>query len=409
MTQNKSTEKKSTLTNIIGFILIFLIIVATGGFLFYKSNHSNATETENNETLKTRVPVVLSNPVRRTFKRFIATQGNIEAKDFALVSPRIPGTIEKFFVDEGNNVIAGETKLFHTDSINLQQTVTIRENDLAVAICAEKQAKASLEKVTADFEKAELDFKRFERLLEQGATTQDAFEKQQSSYKQLAASVKVSQAQVELVSQQVNQAEAALAIARKDLDDTTVIAPINGVITMRLAEPGETGSPGNPVLHIEDPNLLEISVFVSEEYYPSVITNQTVMQVTAYGIELGNRTVSYKSPVIHPELRTFEVKCLIENPPDGIASGAMAEVQIILESHEGLGVPVTSVQQRSNQSVVFAIDGDIAHTKTVRTGLENDGWIEITEGDIAESNQIVSMGQDMLNEGSLVSVQKEAD
>ena len=411
MTQNKSTEKKSTSINITGFVLIAMIIISTGAFLFYKSNQSQATETTETETetQKTRVPVVVTNPVRRTFERILATQGNIEAKNIALVSPRIPGTIEKFFVEEGDKVIAGETKLFQTDAIKLEQTVTIRENDLAVSICAEKQAKASLEKVTADFEKAELDFKRFERLLKQDATTQDVFEQQQSNYKQLAASVKVSQAQVELVSQQVKQAEAALAIARKDLNDTTIIAPINGVISMRLAEPGETGSPGNPVLRIEDPNLIEISAFLPAEYYPSVITNQTQMKVTVSGIKLENQTVSYKSTAINPKLRTFEVKCLIKNPPDGIVPGAMAEVEIVLESREGLGVPVTSVQKRANQSVIFATAGDTASMKTVTTGIESEGWIEITEGQVTESNQIVSMGQEMLNDGTLVSIQKEAD
>ena len=409
MTQNNPIEKKSTLINISGFILIILIIIGSGGFFFYKSTQSNATESNESEVQKTRVPVVVTNPVIRTFERIIATQGNVEAKNFALVSPRIPGTIEEFFADEGDKVIAGETKLFHTDAIKLIQTVTIRENDLAVAICARKQAEAGLEKVTADFEKAELDFKRFKRLLEQDATTQDTFEKQESSYKQLAASVKLSQAQVELASEQVRQAEATLIISKKDLDDTTVIAPINGVVTMRLAEPGETGSPGMPVLRIEDPNILEISAFLPAIYYPSVITNQTIMKVRVSSIDLGNQTVFYKSPSINPKLRTFEVKCLINNPPDGIAPGAMAEVEIVLESRERLGVPVASIQNRSNHSVVFSIEGDTAQMKTVTTGLESDGWVEITEGEVTESNQIVSMGQNMLDEGILVSIQKEAD
>ncbi|MBN1973536.1 MAG: efflux RND transporter periplasmic adaptor subunit [Sedimentisphaerales bacterium] len=409
MTQNKSTGKNSNVLSRLCFVLICFIITGAGGFWIYKSQQSQAVETTDSQAQNARVPVVISNPVRRTFEQVIAAQGNVEAKNAALVSPRIPGTIEEFFVDEGNSVIAGETKLFHTDALKLQQSVTIREHDLAVAICAGKQANASLEKVTADFEKAELDFKRFERLLEQNATTQDVFEKQQSEYKQLAASVKVSQAQVELAAEHVRQAEAALAIARKDLTDTTVIAPIKGVVSMRMAEPGETGSPGVPVLRIEDPNIIEISAFLPAAIYPAVITGQTIMRVTVSGVELGNQTVSYKSPTIQSKLRTFEVKCLIENPPAGVAPGAMAEIKVILASREGLGVPVVSVQQRSNQSVVFITEGDIAHMRVVRTGFENDGWVEIVDGKITESAQVVSMGQNMLNEGTTVSILKESD
>jgi RND family efflux transporter MFP subunit len=408
-TKEINTEKKSGTFN--RWLLIFagFILIGAGGIWLLKTCQSQAAETDNKNPQDRQIPVVVTNPVRRTFRQVIAIQGNIEAKYVALVSPRIPGTIDEFFVDEGDKVTADETKLFQTDSVKLQQNVTIREHDLAVAICADKQAQASLEKVTADFEKAELDFKRFERLLKQNATTQDIFEKQQSEYKQLAASVKVAQAQVELSTEHIRQAEAALAIAKKDLDDSTIVSPIDGVIAMRMAEPGETGSPGIPVLRIEDTNIVEVSAYLPAVIYPSVVTGKTTMQIKVSGIDIGNHIISYKSPTIQAKLRTFEVKCLLENPPESVAPGAMAEIEIILNSHEGIGAPVSSIQKRSNQSVIFVIEGNTARMKTVQTGLEYEGWTEILNSNITESSSVVSMGQDMLDEGKTVSIQNEAN
>ncbi len=411
MKAGKSVEKKSGKSFRLGLVLIVLIVSAliTAGVLFERTGQSRATAETDAAGQSELVPVVVTNPVRRTFEQVIRTQGNVEAKNVAMVSPRIPGTLEEIFVDEGDYIVAGRTKLFQTDAVKLQQNVTIRQHDLAVTRCALQQAEASLEKVTADFEKAELDFKRFGRLLAKEATTQDVFEQQQSQYKQLAASKKVSQAQVKLVAEQVRQAEAALIIAEKDLADTEVLAPINGVVSMRMAEPGEMGSPGVPVVRIEDPNLVEVSAFLPAAAYPAVMADQTPMRVTVAGKELGDRMISYKSPTIGAKLRTFEIKCLLENPPVGVAPGAMADIAVILASREGLGVPAVSVLQRSGQSVVFTVEGNVAQRRDVVTGLENDGWIELLDGGITESMQVVSMGQDMLNDGLTVSVQKEAE
>ncbi len=410
MEQNKSIEKNLKMSrrlkwSVIGFVTFGLLIV---GVWLTQSKKDNPALGENVYKRSQSVSVTVSRPVRRNFENVIVTQGNVEAKNVAMVSPRISGTLEKIFVDEGDSVIAGETKLFQTDSVKLEQNVTIRKRDLAVAHCAQQQAQAYLEKVSADFNKADLDFKRFERLLEKGATTQDMFEQQQSNYKQVAASKKVAQAQVELAAEQVCQAEAVLAIAKKYLADTTIVAPISGKVSMRMAEPGEMGESGQPVLRIEDTTLIEVSAFLPAADYPSVTVGQTPIKVRVSGIDLGLQTVSYKSPTIQPKLRTFEIKCLLEKPPDGVAPGAMADIAVVLMSREGLGVPVAAIQQRGGKSVIFVIDGNVARRKEIQVGLQNEGWIEILDGDVNEAASVVTMGQYMLDDGTEVSIQKEA-
>jgi len=334
-------------------------------------------------------------------------QGSVEAKNFAMVSPRIPGVLETIFVDEGDVVTGNETKLFQTDAANLRENVEIGRHNLTVAQCARRQAEASLEKTRADLHKAQLDYERFKRLFEKEATTANALEEQESHYLQLQATEKLNAAQVDLAAAQQDQAQAALAIAEKNLTDATIYAPISGKISQRLLEPGEMGSPGKAVLRIDDTSLVEVAAFLPAQYYSAVVPGQTTMKIGVSGIDMGTQVITYKSPTIHPRLRTFEIKCVLQDPPGGVTAGAMAQIVVILESRRGIGVPSAALQQRGGRSVVFVIENNVAREVPVETGIESDGWTEIRSGELKEAAAVVTMGQYMVEAGTQVTVQQE--
>ena len=409
MTANpKENAKKNTNKHTGSFILIFIAAAAiiAGGYLAYTNKQKKAEDTTEQTNIQ-KINVVTTPASTRNFQQELIVQGNIEAKNFALVSPRIPGVIETIFADEGDIVTANETKLFQTDSTALAENLDISKHSLKVAEYAKQQAIANLEKTRADFQKAKLDYERFKRLLEKQSITQDAYEKQESQYLQLQATEKLSATQVDLADAQVEQARAALAIAQKNLDDTTIYAPISGKISMRLAEPGEMGSPGMPVLRIDDTALLEVSAFVPAQYYSMIISEQSLMNINASGINIGNQAIIYKSPTIQSKLRTFEIKCLINNLPEGITSGMMAQISVILKQSENLGVLSQAIQKRSNKSVVFIAENDKAREVQVETGIEYEGWTEIIKGDLKENDPVVTMGQDMIESGTPVNIRQE--
>ena len=147
-------------------IIIILVIAVTVLVTLYIAKKILVPPPAPTQEVEPKTAVVVTAVKTRTFERMVAVQGNLESKNYALVSPRIMGTIEKFFVDEGNSVIADQTKLFVTDSVSLQQTVEIRRKLLDIAKSTKKQAVADLEKIQADYDKAELDYNRFKRLYE---------------------------------------------------------------------------------------------------------------------------------------------------------------------------------------------------------------------------------------------------
>jgi multidrug efflux pump subunit AcrA (membrane-fusion protein) len=409
--QNKkaaSKGKSRAIRYLVGLLLMFTLVI-TGFGLYRNARGSNVVEGETQNASDRLVPVVTTLPVVRDFERVIRIQGNVEAKEFALITPRIPGVIEAVFVDEGDTVVEGQTRLFQIDKVKLEKTLEIRKHEKAVATCTVQEKKANLERNETDFEKAHLDYERFKRLIEKSAVTPDAFEQQESRYKQSQAMLKYAKAQLDLSTEQLHQAEAAFAIAEKDLADAVVTAPIDGKISSRFQEPGEMGSPGQPVVRIDNTSIIEVSAYLPAQYYNEVNVNSTELNIEVSGIEVNGLVISYKSPTINPRLRTFEIKGIIENPPEGVIPGAMAQIKVVLLSRRGLGVPSAAIQQRGGNNVVFVIEGNVSHQTIVQPGIETDGWTEIQDGQVNEGMAVVTMGQYMIEEGTRVAVQKEVE
>lgn len=405
-TQPRKTHVRRNLT--LGVVLV--ACVGAGAYLL----HQRKAQAQDNPSPEPssqaqRVSVVTTEAAVRDFERALVVQGNLEAKSFAMVSPRIPGTIETIFVEEGDAVVAGQTRLFQIDAINLEKQVQIKQHETIVAQSSSKEAAANLERIKVDLHKAELDYHRFERLREKEAVTADAFEQQESRYQQLQAARQLAEAQVELAAAKEEQSKAELAMAEKDVADAGVSAPIGGTVSARLQEPGEMGSPGHPVLRIDDISVVEVSAFLPAEYYAAVTLGQTAMRIQVSGIDVGRQVITYKSPTIDPKLRSFEIKCVLHDPPEGVAPGAMAQLVVVLESRQGIGVPSEAIQQRGGQAVVFVIENDTARQVPVTTGIETGGWTEIREGDLAEGAPVVTMGQYMVEAGTAVTVQQQEE
>jgi RND family efflux transporter MFP subunit len=207
---------------------------------------------------------------------------------------------------------------------------------------------------------------------------------------------------VALAAEQRNQAATAVRIAEKNLSDAKVIAPLSGVVSQRLQEVGEMGGPAKPVFRIVDLSRLEVSAFLPAQHYAAIVVGHTRMSVRIGSVEQRDRLVSYRAPTIDPQLRVFEIKCLLETPPDSVAPGAMASVTVVLRREEGLGVPKEAISQRDGKDVLFRLEGDTARQTQVEAGMETAGWVQVGSEALAEGTAVVTMGQFLLNDGAKV-------
>ncbi len=385
--------------------ILTLLVLAGLVWLGYKSFAGGEKKRDEAAAVeKVAVPVAMVSAEKRDFEDHVLVQGNVRAKNFAMVGPVIGGTIEAIHVSEGDSVVAGETKLFEVDSVTLTKALEVRRQDLAVAMNARLQKEASLEQVQADFHKAEVDLRRYELLYEDNVVSIDVLEQQQSRHKQLKAAIRLSESVVQLGVEQEKQAAIAVEIAEKNLRDAVTVAPISGLVTAKLAEVGEMGSAGTPVLRIEDPSELEVTAFLPAQYYDRVREGETTARISVYGIDAGTLPVTYKSPAINPKLRSFEVRLALPAPPAGVATGAIGELALVLERRSGVAVPSAAVVTRDMKKLVFTVENDTARSLEVKTGLENGGWIEIMSG-VAEATPVVTMGQTLIEDGGPVKPQ----
>lgn len=370
-----------------------------------KASADNAV-VEDQEKVK-GTPVIMTPAKDMTFERTIVIAGNVQAKNYALVSARMPGPLDAVFVDEGDAVEAGKTKLFQTDSLKLTKAVAIARQGLTVEEFSVQEKDASLAQVVAEKEQTEVDLHRYELLVKDNAISKQLYEQQATRVKQASAMVKHAEALLALDKTKLEQARLALTIAAKDLDDSLVVAPISGWISQRFKEPGEMAAAGTPVMRIEDLSLLEISVFLPEEFFAQVSRGETQMRIEVSGIDLDVRPVSYKSPTVHPKFRTFEVRALVDSPPQGVAPGCLAKVVILLDRRSGVGVPAAAIQRRGGRDVAFVVTDGQARRLPLTTGLETGGWLEVVRGDLPAGTPVVTLGQQLIEESTPVSVVAE--
>ena len=339
----------------------------------------------------------------RTFERRLTVQGTLEAKNYANVASRADGNLDAIWIDEGDAVVAGETALFQIDAANRQNALAIAEQDFAVAQASLAVARASARKTKAEARKATLDYDRYERLHQDGRVTDSEFESREVQNESAKAAIAVAEAQVDLAERQVKQAEAARSIAEKNLADAKILAPISGVVSSRTAEPGEQMAVGRVLLRIDDLETVEAAAYLPAQYHPEVIPGTTKFRLGIGGREAGAHTVTYRSPVINPVLRTFEIKGKVE-AADGLAvPGQMADLTIVFETREGLGVSSTSILDRGGKPTVFVVQDGKAFAREVQTGFQNDGWTEILSG-LAAGETVVTEGQTQLRDGLPVDV-----
>lgn len=343
----------------------------------------------------------------RTFEERVIAQGNVLAKNTAMVAPEIGGVITDMFVQEGDAVKAKETPLFQIDKITVTQAYEIALQDSKLAACGLKDAEAQLVAAQAQHDKAKLDYERFMRLREQQAITPDAMEQMEAGYTVAKAQLERASAGVTLRAEQAKQAEAALVIAKKHLDDSLVFSPIDGWISLRLKKQGEFIGAGNPVVKVTNTQLLEVSAFLPGEYYPRVKTGETRMRIHVSGIDLGALPVSFKSPEIQDQLRTFEVKCLVEAPPEGVVPGAIANIEAVLQTTTGPGVPSEAIQIRNGKPVVFLVENGAAKAVEIEKGLVVDGFTEVTNDSVPAGASVITLGSTLVNDGTLVDMQQE--
>ena len=358
--------------------------------------------------------------------------GKIQPKTQVKISADVSAKITKLAVVEGQWVEKGAF-LLELD----------RERYLALVESAEanvRSAEAEVKLVQENLGRAEKEFNRSKELKGRDLESTSIYEDREAAYQ-------VELARYDSAKNQVSQARATLKQARDDLSKTSIYAPMAGTISALNKEQGEIaiGSQFQPdvILIIADLSVMEAQINVDENDIVSIALGQEAeIEVDALPDQVLKGTVSEiassanSTGVGSTDQKTeFEVKITVTSPPQTLRPGMTATADVFTKTNEtALSVPIQSVavrtvdqlttkgQKREDAEkvyktdkdgfveVVFCVEGGKAVAKQVKTGIQSDDLIEITEG-LNENEEVVTgsyraISKD-LNNGAVVTVNND--
>ncbi len=315
--------------------------------------------------------------------------GVVEECEATAVSFTALGVVKKTYVTEGQFVKKGQL-LAEMDNTN-------SENTLEVTQVSTSQADDLVEQAKATYEQAKDAYERMKVMYEAGALTEIKWIEAETKLKQAETALKTAQAGV-------TSAQATQRIAKKNVDDNKLYAPVSGIIGNKMVQTGETALPSQAVVNILNIDNVKVKIPVPEMELNEIMTNsQSVVSVLAAQVNTQGGTVE-KGVQADPLTHTYDVRINVRNGNHQILPGMVAEVAFG-NNYEALAVmaPITAVQKNFDNSLfVWTVDdNNTAHRTTVSVGNTSGNNIVILSG-IQPGQNIIVEGYQKVSEGSKV-------
>ncbi|MDA0788926.1 MAG: efflux RND transporter periplasmic adaptor subunit [Proteobacteria bacterium] len=308
------------------------------------------------------VPVAVTTVERGRVDAFYSTTASLTAEEEASIVARTQGVVEAIFVEEGDFVDA-ETPLAQLDTDMLELEVA--------------RTRTNVE----SFERA---YQRASQLRETRMISPEAYD--QARYN-------------------LDREKATLALQLYQLEEATIRAPIDGVITRRLIKLGNTLAPNSAAFEIKRADTIEAILNVPEKELVKISRGQLArVSIDALNEREFEGVVKRVAPEVDPTSGTFRVTVALDNPDRVLKPGMFARVSVRYDSNDNtLLVAREAVVTQKDESAVFVVRGGIATRQIVRTGYEMDSQVELLDG-VGEGEQVVITGQGGLRDGASVRV-----
>ena len=408
------------------FAVLIVLLVVTGVFVAScGGSKANVRKEETAANQPVAIDVTTAAAVKRELPRFFEASGSLAGDQQTDVAPQTSGKVVAVGVDIGSPVRRGQM-LVQLDDSELKLRVDQAVAQLGQAKAAVRQAEEKIglrsgqafdpnrvaevaaAKVALDL--AQKNLVRAEKLIESGDVSRSFYDEQRSRRDQLKEQYDVAVAQarqnyagVDVSRTNVANAEAQLALARKNLSYAVIPAPIDGFVTERTADLGEYVSPQQKVVTIVRINPLRIRIDIPEQAIPEVKVGQSVSITTsAWPDRNFSGRVARIAPNVSATSRTLTVEAEIENSSGALKPGQFATVRILQpRSEPAVLVPSSAVTTQAGVSRVFVIKNGHAEQRLVQTGQTEGDLIEIKNG-VAADEQVATSNLEMLSDGVAV-------
>ncbi|HNI52103.1 MAG TPA: efflux RND transporter periplasmic adaptor subunit [Accumulibacter sp.] len=331
--------------------------------------------------------------------------GTVEARRSYLIGPTAAGRVKAVHVDVGETVKAGQL-LAEIDPVDLDERLRSTEAAFARAASAVTAAEAQRKDALARRQLAELNAKRYRDLGGKNFVSASAVESKQQELDSAQAAVEASEANLQGARQEQLRLKADQDGIRQQRGNLRLLAPRDGLVISRDAEPGSTVIAGQAVLRLVEPESLWVKARLDQGRSRGLAVGQAadiVLRSNASTHLPGK--VARIEPVSDSVTEERIAQIAFERIPGGLSVGEMTEVTVKTgAAQSGLMLPNAAIKQMPQGSGVWKLKEGKPSLTPVKLGDTSlDGNVQILDG-LATGDEVVIHSERDLNEGTRIKV-----
>ena len=191
---------------------------------------------------------------------------------------------------------------------------------------------------------------------------------------------------------------------RKHLEDCTIYAPQDGIISMDERVIGEYLRPSEPFCSLIDMNQLMVEFSVPEKEIGLInVGDKAIAEIQALDMDGEEIVISDKSIVSNPFGHTYSVKARINLDGKDALPGMVAKIRLNMTAHSGIIVPASCVQTMPDGLAVWKVQNGKSYRTIIEVGDFVKNGVLVTDG-LENGDTIVTVGYQKLYNGAKVSV-----
>ena len=324
-------------------------------------------------------------PERAPIAETVVQTGSIESPAVVDLAPKVAGRLVSTSLEDGAEITEGT-------SVKAGQVVArLDRRDYAARLAA---AQAGLAAAQATLEDARKEHARTEALLKENTATEQEADRALAVLKRAEAGL--------------GEAEAGVALASLDLEETELKAPMDARVAAKHLYPGAMLSPASVVYRLVSMDELRIFFEVPTTRFAKLKPGETDVAVTvdAYPGEELHLKVFSVHPAANDRTRTVRVELRLPNADGKYLPGMYVRGELALNQRENaLVVPYECLVPMIGKVIVYEVVDGRAVAREVKLGVRNDARQEILEG-VDDGAEIVSVGTHRLTDGAAVKVER---
>jgi RND family efflux transporter MFP subunit len=326
--------------------------------------------------------------------------GYVVARRAATVSSKVTGKVVEVLVEEGMQVAEGQV-VARLDSSNVEMSLKLAQAQL-------ESARKALDETRANLEQAERELRRVTQLHNRRAASRSELDVAQTE-------ALTTKARLDRQTADVTVSEREVEVWQQQLDDMTIRAPFNGVVTTKDSQPGEMISPISAgggftrtgICTIVDMSSLEIEVDVSESYINRVQPRQPVVAtLDSYpDWQIPARVIAIV-PTADRQKATVRVRVGFEELDPRILPEMSVKVAFQGTSNVSIGdsqivLPRSAIRTIDDKTIVWLVEGDRLRRRAVSVASGDDERVALAAG-LSGGERVVVEGPSDLSEGTMV-------